>query len=78
MNCSSRVNEFIWTIQGKRFAVNVLLMPLKGCELILGIEWLNAVGVFKWYFPKRTMEFLLDGETVILRAKANCKIKLKE
>lgn len=29
------------------------------------------MGVIKWDFPRRTMEFLLDGETVLLRAETN-------
>lgn len=38
MSCSAIVKEFVWTMQGTSFEANVLLMPLKGCEMILGME----------------------------------------
>lgn len=53
-------------------------MPLKGCELILGMEWLNITGVIKWDFPNRTMEFVWNGETIILRAKNQEEVGWKE
>lgn len=49
----------------------MLLMYLKGCELILRMEWLNAMGMIKWDDPNRTMEFQWKGELVNLTAKVN-------
>lgn len=44
MECIARIKGFVWTMQGKQFEANVLLMPLNGSELIIGVEWLNAMG----------------------------------
>lgn len=46
-NCSAMVKGFMWTMQDKRFEATVLLMPFWKCELILGMEWLNVMGVIK-------------------------------
>lgn len=37
MDCNSMVKGFVWTMKDKRFKAIVLLMPLRGYELILGI-----------------------------------------
>lgn len=78
MECSARIKGFVWTIQGKQFEANVLLMQLKGCEIILGVEWLNAKGVITWNFPNRTIKFRLDGEDVQLVAGRNSPSGWKE
>lgn len=68
MICSFMIKEFGWPMQGRGYEANVLLMPLRGCELILGIERLNIMRVIKWDFPNRTVEFVRKGETVLLRS----------
>lgn len=69
MKCNSRIKGFVWTMQGRKFMADVLLMPLKGCELTLWIEWLNTMGVIIWDFPNRTMKFQWGGEEVQLDVK---------
>lgn len=41
LTCDSVYNKFKWCMQGEWFEASILLMPLKCCELILGMEWLN-------------------------------------
>lgn len=65
-------------MQGKVFEANVLLMLLRGCELILGIKWLNSMGVVKWDFPNRTMEFTLGEELILLRVDNDCQVLWKD
>lgn len=69
MSWSAMAKGFKWSMRGYEFEANMLLMPLRGCELILGMESLNAMGVIRWNFPNRTMEFQWGGETLILSAK---------
>lgn len=47
MACSVRNRRFAWEMQGQAFEANVLLMPSKGFELILGIEWLKSLRMVK-------------------------------
>lgn len=48
--CNSQCKDFEWSIQGTNFVTDVLIMPIKGCELILGMEWLNAFGVTSLHY----------------------------
>lgn len=61
-------NHFKWCMQGQWFEASVLLMPLKGCELILGMEWLNSLGMVKWDFPNLRMEFCIQGKEAVLQS----------
>lgn len=78
MDCTSMAKKFGWLMQEKNFEARVFLMPLKGCELILGIEWLNIMRVIKWDFPNLSMEFVWMGETIILKAENQEEAKWKE
>lgn len=68
LTCNSICSEFRWLMRGQLFEASVLLMPLKGCELILGMEWLNSLGLIKWDFPRMRMEFCIQGKVVILQS----------
>lgn len=63
MDCEAMIRGFKWSMQGKESMTNVLLMLLSGCELILGMEWLNAIGVIKWDFPSGFMTVTLKAYT---------------
>lgn len=78
MNCEAVIRKFNWMMQGTKFEAKVLLMSLRGCELILGMEWLNALGVVKWDFPNITMEFQWNGEYVVLNAVVEVSGRWKE
>ncbi|GKB72376.1 hypothetical protein Tco_0933788 [Tanacetum coccineum] len=32
---------FKWTLQGVEFTSDVLILPLGGCEMVLGVQWLS-------------------------------------
>lgn len=68
LSCDSICTKFRWFMQGQSFEGRVLLMPLKGCKLILGIEWLNSLGVVKWDFPKPRMEFCTQAKEIVLQS----------
>ncbi|GJU23444.1 putative alpha/beta hydrolase fold protein [Tanacetum coccineum] len=38
------------TIQDQQFIADVMVLPLGGCELVLGIQWLSTLGTIKWNF----------------------------
>lgn len=65
------VQRFEWTMQGALFKADVLIMPIKGCELIMRMEWLNSLEVWQ-------MEFAWNGRLVVLQAKEAGSFKIKE
>lgn len=53
MSCRAMIKGFIWTMQDTKFEANALLMPFKGCELIIGIVWLHAMESYNGVSGKR-------------------------
>lgn len=45
---SKFVENFEWTMQGHDFIAYVILFPLVGCDLILGMQWLQNLGSIMW------------------------------
>nr|GEV07607.1 RNA-directed DNA polymerase, eukaryota [Tanacetum cinerariifolium] len=35
--------------------VDVMLLPLRGCEMVLGIQWLSTLGTIEWNFKEPVM-----------------------
>ncbi|GKC49518.1 hypothetical protein Tco_1072263 [Tanacetum coccineum] len=44
---TSTVKDFQWKLYGQTFTSDVLLLPLGGCDMVLGIQWLAALGDIK-------------------------------
>ena len=40
---------------------NVFSMPLGGCDVILGTQWLRTLGIILWDFAELWMQFLVNG-----------------
>ncbi|XP_052291764.1 uncharacterized protein LOC127900631 [Citrus sinensis] len=54
------------TIQGFQFHLDFFLLPVSGCDIVLGAEWLRSLGAILWDFSKLTMQFTWKGQTVQL------------
>ncbi|GJY27247.1 hypothetical protein Tco_0401973 [Tanacetum coccineum] len=46
---------------------DVLLLPLGGCEMVLGIQWLATLGKIKCNFKELRMEFVHNNKKFIIR-----------
>ncbi|GJU91990.1 retrotransposon-related protein [Tanacetum coccineum] len=44
-----------------------MLVPLRGCEMVLGVQWLATLGNILWNFSDLRMAFEYKGRTVTLR-----------
>lgn len=69
------IKGFTWKMQGSEFSANVLLLPLSGSDLVLGIQWFSAFGPVLWDFKNLTMEFQKEGRKVKLRGASGKKLK---
>ena len=54
-------------IQGQTFLMDLNVLPLGGCDVVLGTQWLYTLGLIQWDFQHLTMEFVLDGKPVLLK-----------
>nr|GEV74561.1 hypothetical protein [Tanacetum cinerariifolium] len=58
---------FTWTLQGVEFTSDVFILPLGGCELVLGVQWLSILGDIKWNFKDLIMDFVYNDRRMVLR-----------
>ncbi|GJU00268.1 glycoside hydrolase, catalytic domain-containing protein [Tanacetum coccineum] len=52
---------------GVTFQADFMLIPLGGCEMVLGVQWLSTLGDIVCNFLKLKMEFMYKGKKVALR-----------
>ncbi|GKD39734.1 gypsy/ty3 retroelement polyprotein [Tanacetum coccineum] len=75
---TSECKQFKWQLQGVNFCSDVMLLPLVGCEMILGIQWLSTLGDIKCNFKELRMEFVYKKLTFVTVENEICqKFKLK-
>lgn len=63
---SAKNNQFSWNFQGTSFQVDVMVIPLGGCDMVLGVQWLETLGPITWDFKKLEMQFKLGHKNIIL------------
>jgi hypothetical protein len=54
-------------VQGTVFRTELFILPLAGCDVVLGIQWLMTLGPIVWDFTKLQMEFQYEGKNCMLQ-----------
>ncbi|XP_022042420.1 uncharacterized protein LOC110945092 [Helianthus annuus] len=67
--CDQMVKGFSWIMQGIQFTADVYVMPLGGCDLVLGVQWFTTLGSIKMNYNDRTIAFKFNGQKVVLRGQ---------
>nr|GEZ05576.1 reverse transcriptase [Tanacetum cinerariifolium] len=67
--------EYFKSFQNKVFTSDVMLLPLGGCEMVLGIQWLATLGDMQCNFKKLIMKFNHKGKQPVLRGMNNTHMK---
>jgi hypothetical protein len=57
-------------LSGFSFLTDTHVMPLAGCDMVLGIQWLVTLGSIAWDFRALTMEFTMVGNEFLLQGLA--------
>lgn len=55
ISSSGKCSRVPVNIQGFQFHLNFFLLPVSGCDIVLGAEWLRSLGAILWDFSKLTM-----------------------
>lgn len=66
ISSSGKCSHVPVNIQGFQFHLDFFLLPVSGCDIVLGAEWLRSLGAILWDFSKLTMQFTWKGQTVQL------------
>ncbi|KAL2931387.1 Retrotransposon-derived protein PEG10 [Bienertia sinuspersici] len=65
--CQYVCKNFSWRMHNVVFTSDVLIIPLGGCDMVLGVQWLSELGTVKWDFKKLMMEFEFQGSHFVLK-----------
>lgn len=53
-------------VQGSWFSPSYCVLSLAGCDVVLGVQWLETLGPIMWYFSNLHMAFQWEGSHVSL------------
>ncbi|GJW56364.1 gypsy/ty3 retroelement polyprotein [Tanacetum coccineum] len=67
--------NFEWQLQGETFYTDMMILPLGGCEMVLGIQWLATLGDIKCNFSKFRMEFMYKDKKLTLMGTPKAAIQ---
>ncbi|XP_071924436.1 uncharacterized protein [Coffea arabica] len=68
--------DFTWKMHKQTFKADAMVLPVGGCELVLGMQWLSTLGDIKWNFGELKVEFLKEKRKVVLRGKGQQAIQV--
>lgn len=54
--------NFSWLMQGVTHTAELLLIPLRSCDMILGVQWSLPLGDLKMNFQHLTLGFTYQGK----------------
>lgn len=59
--------QVLTAIQNTSLSPSYYVLPLAGCDIVLGIQWLRGLGPITWDFSSLSMKFLWEGMGVHLK-----------
>ena len=75
LDIQGQIKGFTWNFQSTTFHTDVMLIPLQGCDMVLGVQWLEKLGRISWEFKKLEMGFLWEGKKVLLHGIRNGSVR---
>ncbi|KAG5600366.1 hypothetical protein H5410_031736 [Solanum commersonii] len=68
--------KLAWKMQGVSFDSDILVLPIGGCNMVLGIRWQITLGNIMWNFRRLKMEFTIMGRKLSLREIQPTAVKM--
>ncbi|GKA46104.1 retrotransposon-related protein [Tanacetum coccineum] len=62
-------------IQGLQMDVDLYMLPMKGPDIVLGIQWLQKLGKVTYDYSNQTMEFSWSGRDYALKGEESLRLK---
>nr|GEU69653.1 retrotransposon-related protein [Tanacetum cinerariifolium] len=60
--CENICSKVVLKMQGLSMEVDLYVLPMKGPDVVLGIQWLQKLGKVTHSYAQQTMEFTLEGD----------------
>ncbi|KAG2666849.1 hypothetical protein I3843_15G081700 [Carya illinoinensis] len=61
-------------MQGHLFTMDLYVLVLAGCDIVLGVQWLQGLGSILWNFQQLTMQFTHKSALVTLKGLSSTKL----
>lgn len=55
--------------------MNFYILPVTGCEIVLGAAWLKTLGDILWNFDTMKMKFTVENQEVCLQGEVSAEVK---
>lgn len=62
--CDKQLPDYAWWLQGRCYRTNFKLLSLPGYDAILGIDWLQGLGVMRIIWVQKWLEYEINGSPV--------------
>ena len=59
--------EIKFLIQGGQFFTQAYILPIGGCDVVLGIQWLRGLGPILWDFKSLKMEIRQGDQKILIK-----------
>lgn len=76
ISSKAMVKNCQWTMQGTPFNAEMRLLPLGGCDMVLGVQWLSTLGPVLWDFKQLQMEFTVGEKKHVLKGDNATEVQL--
>ena len=73
-----RCNEVKLSLQGIPIKVDFFLLPLEGCVVVLGVQWLGILHPILWDFGRMQMQFTIARRKVLLQGSTSSELRALE
>jgi hypothetical protein len=67
INCSGKCNKINITMGEYVMNSAMIIIPMGGADVVLGIQWLQSLGIVDFNFQELFMKFSLEGKEIELR-----------
>ncbi|GKC89011.1 ty3-gypsy retrotransposon protein [Tanacetum coccineum] len=73
--CENLCTQVMLSMQGLAVEVDLYVLPMKGPDVVLGIQWLQKLGKVTHDYAQQTMEFTLVNTTYTLKGDESLRMK---
>jgi hypothetical protein len=69
--CSGRYTNLDINVDGEPFSITCYGLALGSFEMVLGVQWLEALSLVLWDFHRRTIAFICSGHCIVWAADSS-------
>nr|GMD37481.1 Transposon Ty3-G Gag-Pol polyprotein [Ipomoea batatas] len=74
LQCSQSCLDVPLSLQGHVFSVTLFILPIKGPDIVLGVQWLQDLGRVTHDYAGVSMEFMWQGVTIQLQGEQSPRL----